>query len=517
MILSLASVVTYLHTFSNGFFYVDDEQFITQNIVVTGGAPAFHALYPAANAPFLVYIPLTMLSWRLTWMMGNASPVLFHLIDLLLHIGCAGLACWIIDRLTGKRWVALLMGLAFAVHPLNAEAVVWATQRKDVLSALFALLSFVAYIRNVEDDERPRWLIVSIVAYGAGLLAKVGVVPLPIAFLLFDWVAGRKDAMKLCIEKSWFILVAVPVVMANLYVGESFVGAVGIWPLLLMGAKSIAVLFGLAIVPWTLSSIRWQPEPVTIADPTMIGSLVAVALMIGVTAWLLQKRPTFSMAGFGLAWFMLFLLPTFPSAFKAGLLYYTSEKYAYLPLAGLLIADAIIFIALWERWPKLRMWIGGAAVIIVTLLAMRTFLYVPQWKDIVTYSQYVLRSDPDNPHALANLGLDAEQRGDLHTARDFYERALASDPIDITHYLNAASLANQQGRTADMQRILRSLVHAMTARQLRGDARLVEAILKAALSAAQAGDETLAMDLVKRLSALVPENAAVKEVMGKLQ
>ncbi len=517
LIIGIAAAFTYLHTFANGFFYVDDEQFITQNIVVTGGAPAFHALFPAANAPFLVYIPLTMLSWRLTWLLGDGSPVLFHLIDLLLHIGCAALVCWIIDRLTGKRWAALMAGLAFAVHPLTAEAVVWATQRKDILSALFALLSFAAYIRHAEDDDRKLWLIASIVAYLCGLLAKVGIAPLPMVFLLFDRVAGRRGAVKMLIEKAWFVFAAVPIVMINLSVGKSFVGVIGLSTTLHLGAKNVASLLALSILPWTLSSLRWQSDGVSIADPLIILSMLTVIALCMFMIVLMRKRSEFAVAGFGLAWFLLFLLPTFPSALKAGLLYYTSEKYAYLPLVGLLLTASVLLIALLDRRPKLRAWIVGASGLVLVLFAIRTFLYVPMWKDMETYSSYIVQNDPGNPHALANLGLAAERRNDLAAARGFYERALNADPGDITQYLNAASLASTQGRNDDMRTILRSLIPAMTERQLRGDVRLPEAVLKAALRAAELKDDKLASELVQRLAMLVPDNALVREVLTKLR
>ncbi len=44
-----------------------------------------------------------------------------------------------------------MAALFFALHPLRAESVAWATERRDVLAGFFFLFTIVMYLRAAED------------------------------------------------------------------------------------------------------------------------------------------------------------------------------------------------------------------------------------------------------------------------------------------------------------------------------------------------------------------------------
>src|SRR3989344_1526911 len=108
--------------------------------------------------------------------MFGPNPVVFHATNLLLHIA-NGLLVFAILR----RWIdvraALLCALLFSVHPLQTEAIAWASGRKDLLSAFFFLLSVLLYDLWLERGGRLRTL--SLVSFGLGLMAKVSIIGLP--------------------------------------------------------------------------------------------------------------------------------------------------------------------------------------------------------------------------------------------------------------------------------------------------------------------------------------------------
>src|SRR5262249_14054317 len=79
----------------------------------------------------------------------------------------------------------------FALHPMHVESVAWATERKDVLSVFFGLLTLWAYARYLEAPSRRRYVAV-FASYLLWLLAKPMLLTLPFVFLLLDcWPLRR--------------------------------------------------------------------------------------------------------------------------------------------------------------------------------------------------------------------------------------------------------------------------------------------------------------------------------------
>src|SRR2546430_1220199 len=78
-------------------------------------------------------------------------------------------------RATGDFWPSAMVAMLFAVHPLHVESVAWVTERKDVLSGLFFVLSLGAYLHYVCKPSIGRYLAV-LLQFALGLMAKPMVV-----------------------------------------------------------------------------------------------------------------------------------------------------------------------------------------------------------------------------------------------------------------------------------------------------------------------------------------------------
>mgnify|MGYP000290705022 CR=1 FL=1 len=86
---------------------------------------------------------------------------------------------------------AAICALLFGVHPMRVESVAWITERKDVLSTLFWMLTTWCYLRYVERPGMARYGM-ALAAFAAGLLAKPMLVTVPFTLLLLDyWPLGR--------------------------------------------------------------------------------------------------------------------------------------------------------------------------------------------------------------------------------------------------------------------------------------------------------------------------------------
>src|SRR5688500_18667297 len=98
------------------------------------------------------YIPITWLTFGVDYTLWGMNPVGYHLTNTLIHSANAALFYLISVRLLARTMSltgAALRGgdavgtLFFALHPLRAKSVAWATERRDVLSGLFFLLTIL--------------------------------------------------------------------------------------------------------------------------------------------------------------------------------------------------------------------------------------------------------------------------------------------------------------------------------------------------------------------------------------
>src|SRR5688572_15429615 len=128
------------------FVLLDDPSYVVANPQVLGGLTwpgvvwAFTTFYKG------YWIPLTWLSYMTDVSVGGTGPAMFHATNIALHAANVVLLFTLLVRLTKSAWKSAMVTALFAVHPLHVESVAWVTERKDVLSTFFALLSVHLYV-----------------------------------------------------------------------------------------------------------------------------------------------------------------------------------------------------------------------------------------------------------------------------------------------------------------------------------------------------------------------------------
>lgn len=197
----------------NGFVNWDDPGNIMRNVWL--GRFDLPALRWAWTTPhFGHFQPLAWLSLSLDHLFWGLEPAGYHLTALALHAAAAAalfalLRAFLRTAEPGQAddaWqdvCAAAAAVVWAVHPLRTEAVAWATERRELLAALFVFLSSRSYLLAVERDRDAPALGASLAWFGAACLSKVTVTPLPFAFLALDrWVLGRPFKAR---EKSLWV------------------------------------------------------------------------------------------------------------------------------------------------------------------------------------------------------------------------------------------------------------------------------------------------------------------------
>jgi len=481
IVVALAAGLAFLPALGGQFLAWDDNTTLTGNPAYRGLGPS-HLGWMATTTLMGHYMPLTWLSFALTYVLAGMNPRGYHLGSLLLHAVNAGLVTWLAWRLIGAARAraaggpdagpraalavgAAVAGLAFGVHPLRAEAVAWATDRGDVLCGTFYLAALLAYVRAVDEGGRLRWrpwgaLVLS--AMAAALLSKEIAVTLPAVLLILDAYPLRRPipwAVRVR-EKLPFLalaLVGAAVAVAARATGARFSTAeqYGVGSRVAMAAYSLWYFVAASLWPSGLAPYHEPPVRVALLAPRFLLPAIAV---LAVTAAVVALRRRWPAGLASWAACVAVLLPVSGLVHSGSHL--VAERYSYLPgvaLAVLLGGVAAAAVRAGRSAPARRA--GVAALLVVLALALADWAAVAwrhsaSWRDTLTLWQVSLAADPRCRLCVLNLAGEHFNAGRFAEAEAWARRAIPLWPGRGTphHRLGAALL--MQGRDAEAEREL---------------------------------------------------------------
>lgn len=147
------------------------------------------------------YNPLPIFMFALEKHFFGLDPGVFHLTNVLLHVGCTYFFYRLVRWLGLQMWPALFAALIFGLHPMRIESVAWITERKDVLFGIFYFAALVQYVKWYRSERDPRRLIWIYLLFILSLFSKIQAVALPLSMLAIDYLLARKIRWGLIIEK----------------------------------------------------------------------------------------------------------------------------------------------------------------------------------------------------------------------------------------------------------------------------------------------------------------------------
>ncbi|MGC8724296.1 MAG: tetratricopeptide repeat protein [Acidobacteriota bacterium] len=456
------------------FVGYDDNMVVTRNPLVQKGLTWEGVRYYWSHMAGGFYAPLTYLSHMLDCQLFGLWAGGHHLTNILLHVAATLLLLLFLVRATGAPWRSLFVAALFALHPLHVESVAWVAERKDVLSALFFVLTLLAYLHYA---RRPGWARYGwvVAALLLGLLSKAMLVTAPFLLLLLDyWPLGRMPgrlgpgpegwpaAAKENPIRSWTVLILEKLPLLALCLFFSWLTAqdqpiIGFHrmplPYRLMNA---AIAYGhytlLTFVPHGLAVFYpLDFKAITMGRALAWGLPVAAFTLLALVSY--RRRPYLAVGWF---WFVGMLVPVI------GLVQIgaqaRADRYAYLPSIGLFIAIAW---ALAEAMPA-RRWarnalLAAVACWLVGLVALSAF-QVTTWHDTYTLFRQDYAVTHDNARAARFLGQILAQEGRIGEAIPYYREALRIVPtLDVARL----ELAALYGRTGQMRQAAELLLKGM--------------------------------------------------------
>ena len=427
-----------------GFVSFDDNDYIGSADQIQHGLSWAGAVWAFTTVHASMWHPLTWISYQCDSQFYGMNPGGFHFTNILLHAASSVLLFLLLRRLTGSEWRSALVAALFALHPTHVESVAWISERKDVLSTLFWMLTVLAYAGYAQRDPanlQRRWFyLLSILLFALGLMAKPMLVTLPFILLLLDyWPLRRKEGwLRLALEKIPFVLLAIASAVVTLLVARQ-AGAV----------KSMASL------PW---SIRLETIPVAWLDyviksfwPTHLAVLypyrlywpvwriaLGVCVIVLTTVFVLMRAKRNPWMAVGWFWFLGMLVPV------SGLVqvgpFYMADRYTYLSNTGLFIA------VVWSLRMRMKTGAWCAGVILAGCIAA-TFIQAGYWHDSETLFRHTLAVTVDNSIIESDLAQVLVREG---RAAEALPHALKVSILNPTLALGHYNLGNALLATGDV-------------------------------------------------------------------
>src|SRR6266403_3750335 len=183
--------LVFVQTVAHQFVTYDDPQHVYENARVAAGLSPENVLWAFTHTVGGNWHPLTVISHMLDCQLYGLKPAGHHFTNVLLHTIAVILLFLVLRRMTGTLWRSGFVAALFAIHPLHVESVAWISERKDMLSAVFFMLTLGAYIRYVRARSVTSYLLV-LLLFALGLMSKPMLVTVPFVLLLLDyWPLSR--------------------------------------------------------------------------------------------------------------------------------------------------------------------------------------------------------------------------------------------------------------------------------------------------------------------------------------
>jgi len=370
------------------------------------------------------YRPLRYLSLRIDETFFGDHPSGYHVVNTILH-GITSFAVFVVLRRLAGPVAALAGALLFVAHPVHTECVAYISGRRDILTTLFFLLGFLAWMTFCRTSRRP-WLLAYLALYGLALSAKEMAVTLPVVCGLHDVLldpAGFRRRLRVHVGMG--VLAAA----AAVYVALSRAARQEHWHGGSMGANyaisaRLVVHYAMLLVfPLRLlGDYSYEAFPLSrsFLEARALLSAAAVAAGVGAAYGLRRRAPR---VVFGIGWFLVTLLPVLQiKPFHE----IAAEHYLYLPSVGFCLLAGLGFDRLRARVGPRLAWIPLGVVL--ALFAVRTVVRNADWRDSETFWHKTLETAPRCARAHFNVGMVHAQRTEWSEAAASIRRALAIRP-----------------------------------------------------------------------------------------
>ncbi len=432
------------------FVWFDDPDYVIENAFVKLGVTWRSVSWAFTHSFSSNWHPLTWIFHMLDWQWFGPQAGGHHLVSVAFHAVNAALLFGFLRRATGAFWRPAVVAALFAWHPAHVESVAWISERKDVLSTFFGLLSLWAYVNYARGAEyqasavpaasirnpqpATRWYAAALATFALGLMSKPMLVTWPCVMLLLDfWPLQRFAAApdgrawrKIVVEKIPFFALTVASCVVTVLAQDKWHA--------LANAEQIPLEHRLvnAVISYAgyLAKLLWPAKLCAfypfVTDSQWERALYGGFLLAGISAavlWQLRARPHLATGWF---WYLGTLVPVIGVMQVGGQA--MADRYTYVPSIGFFVA--VIWLVA-EGLAKLKAQrVAGIALATAAIVACLglTARQVPTWKNTRTLFEHARAVTTKNSIALNTLGELLRREGKHELAIQYFREAVAAGP-----------------------------------------------------------------------------------------
>ncbi len=459
--------------------YVAENPHIQQGLTLAGVAWAFRAVV-VAN-----WHPVTCLSLMLDCQLFGNNAGAHHLVNLLFHMANTLLLFLVWRRMTGELWLSALVAALFAWHPLHVESVAWISERKDVLSTFFGLLTLWAYTRYAQrqsvkegkptakmpelhsNNRRGMYdYFLALLFFALGLMSKPMLVTLPFVLLLLDyWPLQRVPHFELrfshwlrLVREKWpfFVLAAASCVVT--FIAQKRGGAVAPLEAYPLSARlgNVAVTYVKylfkSVYPVNLAVI--YPVPREVVWGQVAGAVLVLAVITGLVWWVRVSRP-YLLTGW--LWYLGMLVPVIGLVQVGDVS--MADRFTYLPLIGVFVMIIWGGKELGGRRPAAKLIRGVVMATALAACLVTTSRQLRYWRNSETLCRHALDVTTRNVIAYYSLGIALVDEGKNDAALVQLHEALAIAPGFAEGRCELARVLEHQGKIQEAINQYRVALH----------------------------------------------------------
>ena len=410
-----------------------------------------------------LYIPLSytffaaesLLSVRLT---GRLDPLVFHLGNLALHLGCVLLVFAILLRLFRHEGAAVAGALLFGLHPVQVESVAWVSETRGLLCGLFSLLAvwqYVCYAREKRANRRKliAYLLAGL-AFILALLCKPTAVALPLVVAVLDaGLLRRRWRVVLLSVAPWLLSSAVWTILTKFQQPDRAMAFVTpLWTRPFLAGDALAFYMYKLAAPFQYCA-DYGRTPSWLMHQWWFWTIwLLPAVFLAALSCLPGRRMWLTAAGL----FAAGLLPVLGLvSFDYQRISTVADRYVYLAMLGPSLALAALI-----AWRPTRL-TASATAALLTVLALLSVHHTGHWRDNEAWAANTLRVNPQSVVGNHNLGLLRSRQGRDLEAINCYFAVLDVDPRYAQTELN---LGLTLARIGDVDESIKALERAIALR-----------------------------------------------------
>jgi tetratricopeptide (TPR) repeat protein len=486
-------------TISYDFVNYDDHVYVYQNPIIRSGLTAHGIIWAFTHTHARNWHPLTTISHMADSQLFGLNPAGHHFDNVILHAASVVLLFVVLRQMTAAIWRSAFVAAIFAIHPLHVESVAWIAERKDVLSALFFMLTLSAYVHYVRKPSVGRYMMLSVV-FAGGLMSKSMLVSVPLVLLLLDyWPLGRCQMsdvrrrksevkrsqasdvrrqksgvgsatfLRLAVEKIPLFALSLVGGLVTFLIQERSAGSIEQLPLSwrLNNAIVSSVIYIWQMV-WPVRLAVFYPHPEN--HLTIWQVALALAFLIAITtlalAW--RRRRPYVMVGW--FWYLIMLLPVI-GIVQIGLQGH-ADRYTYLPQIGLYLALTWLVADLFASFRYRATASAAASAIVLTTFCACAWKQTSYWQNSQSLWTHALAVTTDNEVAHTNLGMFLLKQGQVDEAISHLQVALQIlSKSGQVHYNLSRAIVHCDLASASMRKGLidEAIMHLRKAVELQPD------------------------------------------------